>query len=221
MDWDWGTIASCGSAVAAFIALFISLWQSRTSNRQSLFDRRLRIWITVEKLIQLYKGAAIHLKEDGEPQFAVDECYKWLTNTTFLQEITSAIAHIPSSEHQLKFHLKLDEMRTISAEASFAFRGKPGIAIAEFLDAYQALLFMMYRYQIMLNAMSTEASRFHWTLEKAAECLHEESLRSELYAAQDRLVLACESITDKKMLRKIHWQIRLDSTPADFLAVFR
>lgn len=68
MDWDWGTIASCGSAVAAFVALFISLRQGRMSNKQSLFERRLRIWIVVEKLMFLYRSNSDHLDIGDGPQ---------------------------------------------------------------------------------------------------------------------------------------------------------
>lgn len=39
------------SAIVAIIALFISCYQARLSNKQSLFNRRLNIWITVDKLI--------------------------------------------------------------------------------------------------------------------------------------------------------------------------
>lgn len=42
------------SAIVAIIALFISCYQARLSNKQSLFNRRLNIWITVDKLMSVY-----------------------------------------------------------------------------------------------------------------------------------------------------------------------
>ena len=42
------------SAIVAIIELFISCSQARLSNKQSLFNRRLNIWITVDKLMSVY-----------------------------------------------------------------------------------------------------------------------------------------------------------------------
>lgn len=42
------------SAIVAIIALLISCYQARLSNKQSLFNRRLNIWITVDKLMSIY-----------------------------------------------------------------------------------------------------------------------------------------------------------------------
>lgn len=221
MVLDWGIDASCVTAVVAILALFVSLKQGRMSNRQSLFDRRLKIWVTAEKLTQLYRSNSGLLKKDEEPQFAIDVCFGWLTNTTFLQEISPVILHTLESEYQLKLHLKLDEMKSLSMESSFIFKGRPGTVLAEFIDAYQALLFKMYQYQIILNAMQADAEKFRWIPEEAIEKLHEEQYRAELYDAEDRLAAAYESLVDKRMIGKIRRQIRLDSTLADYLSTLR
>lgn len=42
------------SAIVAIIALLISCYPARLSNKQSLFNRRLNIWITVDKLMSVY-----------------------------------------------------------------------------------------------------------------------------------------------------------------------
>lgn len=42
------------SAIVAIIALLISCYQARLGNKQSLFNRRLNIWITVDKLMSVY-----------------------------------------------------------------------------------------------------------------------------------------------------------------------
>ena len=221
MILDWGIVASWVTAVAAILALFGSYRQGRMANRQRLFDRRLKIWITAEKLMQLYRVNSRFLKKDDKPQFAIDACFEWLTNTTFLQEISPAISHALESEYQLKLHLKLDEMKSLSKEASFVFKGKPRMALAEFIDAYQALLFGMYQYQGLLNAMEEDAEKFQWELDEAIENLHEVQHRAELYDAEDRLAAAYESIADERTIGKIRRQIRLDSTPADYLDTLR
>ena len=191
------------------------------ANRQSLFDRRLRIWIITEKLIQLCRINPELSKKDNEPQFAIDLCFKRLTNTTYLQEISAAISHVLESEHQLKLHLKLDEMKSLSMEATFVFKGQPKTTIAEFIDAYQALLLTIYRYQIILNEMQANSRKFHWSRDEAVEKLGEERYRAELYRAEDRLTAAYEKLAGKRSIGKIRRQIRLDSTLIDYLNTFR
>lgn len=70
------------SAILAIIALLISCYQARLSNKQSLFNRRLNIWITVDKLMSVYAKNAKNLEHDDEPQMAIDLLFVWLTNTT-------------------------------------------------------------------------------------------------------------------------------------------
>ena len=221
MDLDWGVIASCTSAIAAVVALLLSLKQGRMANRQSLFDRRLKIWITVEKLMGLYQANIKLLKQDDEPQLAIDLSFKWLTNTTFLQEIASAISHVQDEELQLKLHLKLDKMRSMSQEATFAFKGKPKAAITEFIDAYRSLLLVIYQYQIVLSEMESSSKKFSWTLEEAVEGVGEKHYRTALYDAENRLASAYEELSDKRLLGQIRRQIRLDSTFVDYLDTFR
>lgn len=171
--------------------------------------------------MQLYRINSELLKKDNEPQFAIDLCFERLTNTTYLQEISSAISHALESEYQLKFHLKLDEMKSLSMEATFVFKGQPKTVIAEFIDAYQALLFTIYRYQIILNKMQTNSKEFRWSREEAVEKLGEERHREELYRAEDRLTAAYEKLAGKRLVGKIRRQIRLDSTLIDYLNSFR
>lgn len=213
MVLGWEIITSCVSAGVAILALFVSLRQGRMANRQSLFDRRLKIWIITEKLMQLYRINSELLKKDNEAQFATDLCFERLTNTTYLQEISAAISHVLESEHQLKLHLKLDEMKSLSMEATFVFKGQPKTTIAEFIDAYQALLFTIYRYQIILKTIQAAEKEALWS--------REERYREELYQAEDRLTAAYEKLAGKRLIGKIRRQIRLDSTLVDYLNTFR
>lgn len=221
MDSNWEVAASCASAAAAIVALFISLRQSRMANRQSLFNRRLSIWITVEKLMGLYRENSKLLKQGDEPQLAISLNFAWLTNTTLLQEITPAISHALDKEWQLVFHLKLDEMRSLSKEAAFVFKGKPNKAIADFINAYQALLMTMYQYQIVLNEMKSGIEEFRWTLEDAIEGVGEKSYRMTLYDAENHLAAMHEKLNNSRMLGRIERQIQLDSTLFNFLNTFR
>lgn len=197
------------SAIVAIIALFISCYQARLSNKQSLFNRRLNIWITVDKLMSVYANNAKNLKHDDEPQMAIDLLFVWLTNTTYLQSISASINKVLDADLQLKLHLKLDEMRSLAMEARFCFKEKSGEAIAEFIEAYQSLLFSMYQYQILLNKMSESAKEYQWTLEQAYENLHEPDQRKDLFERESALAASYKTLCQLNKRGAIQRQIKL------------
>ena len=220
MDSDWATIAACASAFAAISALAISFLQMRQSNRQALFSRRLNLWLTTEKLMDVYSENAERLRPSDGAQLANDLRFSWLTNTTSLQEIGPAISNVLNGEWQLKLHLKLDEMRSQASEARYIFKGNSGLAISRFLGAYQELLFKMYQYQILVNDMLDMAREHRLTLEEACADVHEEEFRKELFAAQDTLSAAYQELSTRKIRGKIKRQMRLVSTPKDIVDTF-
>lgn len=197
------------SAIVAIIALLISCYQARLSNKQSLFNRRINIWITVDKLVSVYAKNAKNLEHNDEPQLAIDRLFVWLTNTTYLQSISASISHVLDADPQLKLHLKLDEMKSLAMEARFCFKGKSGDAIAEFIEAYQSLLFSMYQYQILLNKMSQSAKVYQWTLEQASEQLHEPEQRQDLFEKEDVLATSYKTLCQQNKRGAIQRQIQL------------
>lgn len=197
------------SAIVAIIALLISCYQARLSNKQSLFNRRINIWITVDKLVSVYAKNAKNLEYNDEPQLAIDRLFVWLTNTTYLQSISASINHVLDADPQLKLHLKLDEMKSLAMEARFCFKGKSGDAIAEFIEAYQSLLFSMYQYQILLNKMSQSAKVYQWTLEQASEQLHEPEQRQDLFEKEDVLATSYKTLCQQNKRGAIQRQIQL------------
>lgn len=197
------------SAIVAIIALLISCYQARLSNKQSLFNRRLNIWITVDKLMSVYVKNAKDLEHDDEPQMDIDLQFALLTNTTYLQSISTSITHVLDAEPQLNLHLKLDEMKSLAMEARFCFKGKSGNAIAEFIEAYQSLLFSMYQYQILLNKMSQSAKEYQWTLEQAYERLDEPNQRKELFERENTLAASYKTLCQLNKRGAIQRQIQL------------
>lgn len=197
------------SAIVAIIALLISCYQARLSNKQSLLNRRLNIWITVDKLMSVYVKNAKDLEHDDKPQMDIDLQFALQTNTTYLQSISTSINHVLDADPQLDLHLKLDEMKSLAMEAKFYFEGKSGDAIAEFIEAYQSLLFSMYQYQILLNKMSQSSKEYQWTLEQASEKLHEPDHRRELFEKENALAASYKTLCQQNKRDRIQRQIKL------------
>lgn len=157
----------------------------------------------------VYSKNAKDLEHDDEPQMDIDLLFVWLTNTTYLQSISTSINKVLDADLQLKLHLKLDEMRSIAMEARFCFKGKSGEAIAEFIEAYQSLLFSMYQYQILFNKMLQNAREYQWTLEQASERLDEPEQRKELFEKESALAASYITLCQLNKRGAIQRQIKL------------
>lgn len=113
------------------------------------------------------------------------------------------------ADPQLKLHLKLDEMKSLAMEARFCFKGKSGDAIADFIEAYQSLLFSMYQYQILSKTMLEKSNKFQWTLEQASEKLHEPDQRQDLFEKESALAASCKTLCQQNKRGAIQRQIKL------------
>lgn len=157
----------------------------------------------------VYAKNAKNLKQEDEPQMAIDLLFVWLTNTAYLQSVSASINKVLDTDLQLKLHLKLDEMRSLAMEARFCFKGKSGEAISEFIDAYQALLFSMYQYQNLIKMMSEKAKEYQWTLEQASENLHEPDQRKDLFEKESALAASYKTLCQQNKRGAIQRQIEL------------
>lgn len=151
MEQFWTTIATCASAAAAFIALGISVHQTRLSNKQHLLDRRLSIWLAVQGLLELYGKNRALLKKDNEPQLGLDVVFSMLANNAHLCDIALAASHPLVEEYQRPFLVKLDELKRMALESAFVFKGRTGVAASAFLSSYQRLLFEIYQYCVLTD----------------------------------------------------------------------
>lgn len=206
--WNWAVIAACVSAFAAIVALILSFNQVRLSNKQNLFNRRLSIWLITQGMLELYRENHKLLKKEDEPQFSLDVIFAYLTNNAFLYEIGSAAFHPLDMEYQKPFLTKLDEIKSLSAEAKFVFEGCPAEAVSGFLNDYQQLLMSIYQYQVLLDCIEWHMSELPFAFMRAYE-VNEPLQRSWLYEAYDSIEASYTQLNSPKLLAVAEKQIRL------------
>lgn len=207
---DWALAFSCLTAVAALVALVFSGWQIRQGNKQRLFDRRIKVWSISRGLLELYGKERIRLaKCNNEPEFSNGLQFAWLTNNSFLYEVSDVMSYVLAKNERKAFLQKMEEIKEVAAEASLIFTRRIARYLSEFVYKYQVLLFAMYQYEIALNNMENYAGEFQWTLEKAAGELNEEEFRNAVYDARDELRRAYDAFNEKEISKRIERQIRL------------
>lgn len=196
------------TAFAAVAALFISVNQMRLSNQQKLFDRRLKVWLLVERLLAAYETCRHLIEQPDEPLGDVSTLYQWLTNTSDLHGISSATSSALESTTQLELHLKLDELHSSAREANIIF-AEVGLSIELFIENYKDLLFSLYKYQIQLNTMCEVASTWHLTETEAAERTNEAIQRQSLFKAENELADSYERLRNQAVIASVENQLGL------------
>ena len=206
---DWEVACATLSAIAAVVALAISVVQIRMSNRQHLFARRLLLWTKTRGLMELCKSNRNFLEErDDGPEFSNKFIFLLLTNNSFLCDIGPAISHTLEQEWQLPLLSKLEEIRELSFEAKMIFRRAPAEALSDFISSYGALLWSMYQYQIMLGVLQETSEQLKIDLGHSIELIEESGQREALYESRTRLLSAMDRLTPK-IVKKINSKCRL------------
>lgn len=198
------------SAIAAVVALVISVVQIRMSNRQQLFARRLFLWTKARGLMELCGSNRCFLeKRDDGPEFSNKHIFLLLTNNSFLCDIGPAISHTLEQEWQLPLLSKLEEIRELSFEAKMIFRKAPAEALSDFISSYGALLRSMYQYQIMLRNLQETSEQLKIDLDRSIEITGESEQREALYESRTRLLISMDRLTPK-IVKKINSKCRLN-----------
>lgn len=208
---DWNFWCSVITALTATLALVLSVRQIRISNKQQLFDRRLKVYMLANSLISLCKDNYIWLspKREQIPQFANDYIFIWLTNNTYMENQADAIEHPLEQPFHKEFLQKREELRITAAEIELIFKGKVALAYSNFLRSYEAALAAMYEYQIIVDEMQKENEKHPMTIEEAGKMFSEEKYRDSLYDAMDNLRKAYDAVAEEKVKKQIKKQLKL------------
>lgn len=208
---DWNLLCSIITALVAIVALFLSFYQITLSNKQNLFDRRLKAYMLVNGLVSICKDNYewISEKREAEPQLANVSNFMLLINNTYMESQADAINHPLEQPFHKEFLRKREELRNSAMEVEMIFRGEAALTYSEFLRAYESALATMYQYQIILDQMKKENEKHSMSLEKAGEMLSEENYRNNLYNALEKLKKAYDVATQDNIKKQMEKQLRL------------
>lgn len=187
MKIDWNFVLSVITVIIAVIALKQTSTQIRISNKQFLYEKRLKIYMIVSGLMSLCSNNLRILGKYQEPEHSNDLNFIYMTNNTYLEEYADAIKNVLSDPYHKKFLKKIEELETIATEATLVFDKKYSDTISRFVNAYKEVLFKMYQYQILMDNIGKENEKHPTEFVILAERFGEEEHRKEVRASIEEL----------------------------------
>ena len=217
MAKEWNFILSVVTAlvgivtsVVAVLALGQTRKQIKLSNKQHLFDKRVENYLIATGLIQLYRSNCMHFdNEEDEPMLTIDLEFAWLTNNTYLEQITSAIDNPLKEPSHKELLIKLEKLKDVATKIKFLFSGEASVLLGDFVLRYQELLFAMYQYKIVLDEMNKVNESHRLTIEEAQQKVGEKQHRIKLKKAFDDLKQANNLLKRGNVEEQIKKQIKL------------
>lgn len=208
---DWNFWCTVMTSIVAFIAIYLSVRQMQISNKQQLFDRRLKAYMLVNGIISLCKKNYMWLSEkrEAKPQLANDLVFMWLTNNTYMESQDKAIQQPLEQPFHNEFLKKLEELRSMAMEFELIFKGDIALQYSNFLRDYEKTLAVMYQYQIIIKKINEENRKHPRSLEELSQMFPEEEYRDSLYKALDKLRESYDVVAQEKVEKKLRKQIAL------------
>ena len=199
------------TSVAAVVAIGVSVHQIRLSNKQQLFERRLKAYMMANSIISLCKENYVFLSEKrkAEPQFANDLVFVWLTNNTYMEGQAEAIEHPLEQPFHKELLKKREELRNMAMEFEFIFKGNVASLYGNFLRDYENALAVMYQYEIIIRKMKEENEKYPHTSEVLSKMFSEEEYRDRLYDALGKLKVSYDTVSQEKNDKQLRKQLAL------------
>mgnify|MGYP007107248854 CR=1 FL=1 len=208
---DWNFWCTVMTSVAAFIAIYLSVRQMQLSNKQQLFDRRLKAYMLANGIISLCKKNYIWLSEkrEAEPQLANDFVFMCFTNNAYMESQAKAIQQPLEQPFHSEFLKKREELRSMAMEFELIFKGDIALQYSNFLRDYEKTLAVMYQYQIIIKKINEENIKHPRPLKELSQLFSEKKYRDNLYEALDKLRESYDAVAQEKVEKKLRKQIAL------------
>lgn len=210
---DWEKILSIVTAVTAVIGIVLTWVQILKSNKQALFEKRIKYMVIVSGLVKLYKdnreGILRDTNDKNSPDFSNDIKFRELTNNTYLSTVSNVIQHPKDDSLRKNFLTALEDMEKLSWKIKLSFRCKASILTGDFVYQYQETLRKMYEYQIVLNKIDECNKKEDRKLEEWQEKIGEIEHIKKLWDQYGELENAYNKLVKNKSMEKLNKQTKI------------
>lgn len=201
------------------VSLIVSLYNIYLSNKQSVFQRRLEIYLLIKSLKSLIIKNNDIIDIPKEIDMVNEIHFSDMTNISSLAKHKDIIKNPNDTEIKDSFLTALEHFEKLSTEITFIFKGSCAPIFSNFLLAYKNVLYQRYRYQILLIKMEEFKNPKILTLNQISKLYNEENYRKELVESINELRKTYNALSSYPSY-KIKNQIQLFFNPLNSIKYY-
>jgi len=141
--------------IGVIVALITTSWSIRAQNKQSLFEKRLEIFVLCKTFYELVDENIEHLDIKPEKNYplSISLEFSWITNSDYFEKSPRLINDVYNEEYRYRFLQKLEDLNTLSEKCALLFKGASSTALQVFIASYRDAIRSMYGYQVLVERM--------------------------------------------------------------------
>ena len=142
--------------IIATIALWQTQKQTKLSNKQQLFDRRLEQYHLIKELLSLYEQERNLLQKDKTIAEGITSHFIFLTNNSRLESMASVISNPLGQEEKINFLKKCEMLEKATIEITLIWKEDCAKDLSEFVSLYVKLLKSLHKQAIIIKNLEEE-----------------------------------------------------------------
>ena len=202
----WMTIIA---VVISIIALFQTAKQTKLSNKQQLFDRRLENYLFLKDLLILYSKNRKIVINNPDICTDLEIPFILLTNCSFLESMALVLNNDNFKDDRKVFLTKCETLEKNAIEIELIWDDEKGKLAGNFVKAYKEVLKSMYQQHIMLYHLKSENERTPMLLEEFQDRAKNEAEKLKLFEHIETLEKFYQIICSEKIEERIVKSIKL------------
>lgn len=203
-------IFSVITAITAIVAIGQTRKQIKNSNKQHLFDKRIKKFLICTGLLSLYSENKKLIKEENKDvPLEVTMLFSGLTNNVYLKDIGNIIGDAHNEKLRIDFLIKLEELYKVAIEIELIFPRRHSKILKEFILEYRSLLQKLYKYRCVLEKIEKENDKKPQEFVKLQKIFPEEKYKEDLYDTYRNIETIYIKIVEKNIIEKVKKQIKL------------
>ena len=210
MNWSdvISLILSIITIIIALIALLQTKTQLRLSNKQQLFDRRLKNYTLFRDLFLLYKNNHDFMLSN-DPSEMPDYFFTSLIDCTMLENVF-AVMNKPTKQNNVKLFLGKCEMLEHAAdEILLLWEEKETFLISTFIKQYRDLLRALHRQQIYVIILKKRNEKEAMTLDIVLQKQKKMAENNKLYESFNLIEKTYNSILESNIQENLKNSMKL------------
>ncbi len=144
-------IISILTALTAVIALVISISQIKESNRQALFDRRLKAYLKIRWMfenVNYFEKEYVVLQDNDFTNEQLLNVYEKMTLISPLSSIRDYLQNVIDKKYIELFRTKIEELKELCEEICLIFKDEEAHVLADFVFYYGETLLWICNYEL-------------------------------------------------------------------------